>query len=152
MIDYSAKVTGLRELATAFKRVDSDLPKDLKAEFLRIAQHVVGVAQQRMPFRSGRASGSLRARASTRGAFIAFGGTAAPYEPWLDFGGSVGRGHKPGVAWSGSVKREWRGLPNGSGRYVYPAITEARPATEAAVDAAVKHAAFRAGFDVKGSA
>jgi hypothetical protein len=151
MIDTSVKVRGIRELSRAFKDVDAALPRDLKTSFLRVAQRVVGLAQQRMPYKSGKAAGSVKARASSRGASIAFGGTAAPYMPWLDFGGSVGRGHKKGVAWSGSVKREWRGIPGGSGRYIYPAISEARPETEAAVDAAVKHAAFHAGFDVGGS-
>ena len=147
-MDVSVKVTGLRELSGAFRKLDAEAGKELKGSFLRVAQHVVGVAQQRMPISSGRAAGSVKARASTRGASIAFGGTAAPYMPWLDFGGSVGRGHRPGVADSGSVKRRFiKG-----GRYIYPAIAEAKPQTEAAVDAAIKHAAFSAGFDVEGTA
>jgi hypothetical protein len=153
MTEVSVKITGLRELTAAFKKLDAELPKELKGSFLVVARHVVGAAQQRMPFVSGRAAGSVKARASTRGASIAFGGTAAPYMPWLDFGGSVGRGHKPGVGGSGSIKRPWLGAPHSpAGRYVYPAIAEAKPETEAAVDAAVKHAAFSAGFDIEGTA
>lgn len=146
IVDVSVKVSGLRELGRALKAVDADLPKEIKTRFLPIAKHVVGVVQQRMPHRSGRAQGSVKARATVRGASIAAGGRAAPYYQWLDFGGSVGRGHVPGVPWSGSVKRRWRGVPGGSGRYIYPAIAEERAEIKAAVDKAVKEAAEAAGF------
>lgn len=149
MIDVKVEVRGIRELATAFRRVDAELPKQLKSAFLGVAQRVVRRAQAKMEFGAGKAASSVKARASARGASIAFGGQAAPYEPWLDFGGSVGRGHKPGVAWSGSVKRDWRGLPSGMGRYVYPAIKESREDIAAAVDAAVFLVARSAGFDVR---
>jgi hypothetical protein len=143
-VDVSVKVTGLRELASAFKAVDANLSKEMRAGFLEIAQHVAGTVQQRMPFRSGRAASSVKPRATAKGASIAAGGTKAPYYQWLDFGGSVGRGHKPGVGWSGSIKRD---APKG-GRYIYPAIAEEREEIEAAVDAAVAHVAKGARFDV----
>lgn len=143
MVDVSVKVTGLRELATAFRQIDSELPKEMRKSFMAISQHVVGLVQQRMVIRSGRAAGSVKARATPRGASIAAGGTAAPYYPWLDFGGSVGRGHKEGVPWSGSVRR----ATQKGGRYLYPAIAEARPEIEAGVDAAVEKTARSAGFD-----
>lgn len=136
----SVKVSGLRELATALRRVDAELPKELKARFLVIAQRVVGDVQQRMPHRSGRAQGSVKARASVRGASIAAGGRAAPYYQWLDFGGSVGRGHHPGGG--GAIKRS---MPKG-GRYIYPAIAGARDDLGAAVERAVQEAAESAGF------
>ena len=144
MIQTSVKVTGLRELGKAFKQIDDDLPKELKGEFLGIARRVANVVVQRMPFRDGQAAASVGARATVRGASIVAGG--APYYQWLDFGGSVGRGHKAGVAGSGSVKRVFiKG-----GRYIYPALADERKRTEAAVDAAVTHTALRAGFEVKG--
>lgn len=149
-MDVSVKITGLRELSAAFKRIDTDLPKELQAELKKVAEHVVGATQQRMPHRTGRAQRSVKARASTRGASIAAYGTAAPYGHWLDFGGSVGRGHVPGVPWSGAIKREWRGVPRGSGRYLYPAIAESRDAIEEDVDDAVAKVAKRAGFETKG--
>ncbi len=67
--------------------------------------------------------------------------------PWLDFGGSVGRGHKPGVAWSGATRRDWMGRPVGEGRYVYPAISGEREATIVAVEEAIVEAARGAGFE-----
>lgn len=152
MADHSVeiKVLGLRELSRGFKQLDAGLDGALKTAFLKIADHVVGVVQQRMPWEVGRAARSVKARASTRGASIAAYGQAAPYGPWLDFGGSVGRGHQPGVPWSGAIKRDWRGVPSGSGRYIYPAISEERAATaEAALDA-VETAAKKASFEVRG--
>lgn len=144
------KVTGLRELARGFKQIESGLDRELKTEFHQIAVAVVKGVQQRMPHSTGRAQRSVKPRSSTRGAAIAAGGTAAPYYPWLDFGGSVGRGHKPGVAWSGAVKRDWTGKPGGDGRYLYPAISDMRDETaEAALDA-VERAAKRANFETRG--
>ena len=149
--DLKVEVRGIREFGRALKQVDAGLPKALQAHMLGIAENVAGKARARMPHISGRAAGSVKARGRSSGASIAFGGTAAPYMPWLDFGGSVGKGHQTGRAWSGSVKREWLGNPSGSGRYIYPSISDARPETEAAMDAAIKEVAVRAGFDTKGS-
>ena len=67
--------------------------------------------------------------------------------PWLDFGGSVGRGHKPGAAWSGATRRTWMGRPVGEGRYVYPAISAAREDTINQVEEAIVEAARAAGFE-----
>lgn len=116
------QVRGLKEVQKALKAIDKDLPKGLRTEFLVVARAVVGTAQGNAPRVSGRAAGSIRPRAAQTGAGIAFGGNAAPYFPWLDFGGTTGKGHRPGVPKSGSVEREWKGNPGGEGRYVYPAI------------------------------
>lgn len=150
MADKSVRVEvrGLAELSRAFKAVDTDIPKELRDALKVIAERVVGVAQQRMPFGSGKAAKSVKPRATAKGAGIAFGGTAAPYMPWLDFGGSVGRGHQPGKAWSGAIKRDWKGVPTGEGRYVYPAISEQREDTIAAIEEAVTSVARRHDFEV----
>lgn len=152
MITREVKITGLRELQGAFKRVNADLPKELRLAFRAIADKVVSVARGKVTadVGPGPAASSIRPRATQRGAGIAFGGPSAPHMPWLDFGGSVGRGHKPGMAWSGAVKRDWRGVPSGSGRYVYPAISEQREETAAAVDLAIKRVSESAGFDTTG--
>jgi hypothetical protein len=147
MSEAAVRIVGLQEVVAGFRKIEHDLPNELKQQFLGIASHVVGVIQQRMPFVSGAAAGSVKPKATTTGAAIAFGGRAAPYMPWLDFGGTVGKGHKPGVAWSGSVKRPWAGKPAGMGRYVYPAIMEETSNIEAAAAAAVSITARDAGFD-----
>lgn len=139
------EVRGIRELATAFKKIDSDLPDEFKVAFLGIAERVVSKAQSGVPTISGRAAGSIKPRATTRGASVAFGGTAAPYFPWLDFGGTTGRGH--GTGGGGSIMRPWLGRPNGEGRYVYPAISSERDNTAAAAEKAVTDVAARAGFE-----
>ncbi|MEA2538470.1 MAG: hypothetical protein QOF11_2704 [Chloroflexota bacterium] len=151
MVDVKVEVRGIRELNSAFKAVDAGLSRELKAAFWGIANAVVGKIQQRMPHDHGDAAGSVKPRATAKGAGIAFGGTKAPYMPWLDFGGSVGRGHVPGQAWSGAIKRDWLGVPSGEGRYVYPAISEERGATAAAVDEAIAKVAKHAGFETTGS-
>jgi hypothetical protein len=144
-MDVKVEVTGLNQLVRAFKQVDADIPKGLRVEMLGIARMVAGDIQRRVPHQSGRAARSVRPRASPRGAGIAFGGNAAPYYPWLDFGGSTGKGHRPGVGWSGSVERD---MPDG-GRYVYPTIKDNGPKIEQAAGDAVINAAKRAQFEAR---
>lgn len=136
----AVQVKGLREVASALRSVDKALPKQLREEFLPIARQVAGDAASRVPRDSGKAARSIKPRASQRGAGIAFGGPSAPHYPWLDFGGSTGKGHRPGVADSGSVKRDF--IPGG--RYVYPAIMAneediVQAAGDAPVNLARKH-------------
>jgi hypothetical protein len=149
MTDYRLEVKGINESIRAFKKVDSDIPAGFRKEMLAIASDVAGEAQQRVPWKSGKAARSIKPRASQRGAGIAFGGSAAPYFPWLDFGGTTGKGHRPGQRFSGSVSREWLGNPRGEGRYVYPAIRDKSDDIEKAAEAAVINAAKRAQFEVK---
>ena len=147
------EVKGIRELSRAFRAVDKGLPAGIKAALLPVAQGVAAAARSRasadFDLSTGRAAGSIKARASATSAGIAFGGSAAPYFPWLDFGGSTGRGHIPGVAWSGAIKREWKGNPGGEGRYVYPTIRAKRPDIEAGVEAAVVSVSRRQQFEVR---
>lgn len=138
VVETKVRILGLRELQSAFKKVDSDIPKELKTSFLRIATDVAGKAAAKVPHRTGRAASSIRPRASQRGAGIAFGGSAAPYYPWLDFGGRVGRN-----------KSIYRDLVVG-GRYIYPTIAEEKDAIEKAAEDAVESAAHSAGFEVRG--
>lgn len=122
----------------------------LKAEFLPIAERVASSVRGRLPRRSGKAQASVKARSSNYGASVAAGGRAAEYYPWLDFGGSVGRGHQEGRAWSGAIKRAWMGVPTGAGRYLYPAISDNSAETAEAALEAVEGLARRAGFEVRG--
>lgn len=152
MIETRVEVRGLRDLSRAFKQVDADLPKELRDEMKAIADHVVGVAQQRMPFRTGTAARSLKPRATQRGAGIAFPGGGdrgkAAYYPWLDFGGTTGRGHVSNGhnGYGGSITRQ----RIAGGRYLYPAIAESKGYIAEAVDDAVVKVAKGAGFEVRG--
>ncbi len=136
-------VEGLAEVQRGLGRVSKELTKETRKGFKRIAEHVVGIAQQRMPFRSGEAAKSLKPRGTNAGAAVGFpaggpesftpagamGGMSssqkAGYYPWLDFGGTTGRGRvKAGsherAAARGSANRP---LVKG-GRFLYPAIAE----------------------------
>lgn len=136
--NVKVEIRGLRELAAAFKQVDTALPGKLKANLLGVAENVASKARGKVPRRSGGAAGSIRAKASTRGGSIAFGGSAAEYMPWLNFGGRVGRNN--------SIVRE-RVEPD---RYIYTTIGAAKDETEDAVEKAIRDAAREANFETKG--
>lgn len=139
-MDDRIEVTGIADLQKALRQIDKDLPKELAAGLAEAAEIVAGAARQKMPSRSGRAVASVKVRKQQRGASLALGGTRAPYAPWLDFGGSVGRHksiHRPVV----------RG-----GRYVYPALREHDAEVRAKVDEVLERMAKLAGFDTEGNA
>lgn len=146
MADKSVRIElrGILELQRAFKQVDKDLPDELKAEFLKVARDVANEAMSKVPSRSGRAAASIKPKASKRGASIAFGGNAAPYFPWLNFGGTTGRGHGPGGG--GAIARD-RVTPD---RYIYSTIEAKRDETRQAVDHALEKVIGSAGFRQSG--
>jgi hypothetical protein len=142
---FSAKVTGVRELNSAFRAVDDNLPKELRLAFLGIAEHVAGLVRAKMPWVSGKAAGSVKAGATQRGSYVQEGINGGPkkdYVPWLDFGGDTGRGRTgPGT---GSIHRDF--IPGG--RYLYPtAESQADASAEAALNA-VEKVARQAGLNV----
>jgi hypothetical protein len=87
------QIAGLREFQSALRDMDAGYPKLLRAVFNRATEIVIDYARPRIPRKTGRAAGSLKARSSQREARIAAGGRAAPWYPWLDFGGG---GKRPG--------------------------------------------------------
>jgi hypothetical protein len=130
------KVTGLAEFNRNLKRLDAEVPKALRVALSGAAEIVLDYARPRVARRSGRAAGSLRA-ASTRNAVrVKAGGRRAPYYPWLDFGGRVGRRK--------SVKRAFLK----EGRYIFPALDAKRGQFEAALAGALLGAADSAGLEV----
>ena len=136
--DVHVEVTGLKELNKAFKKVDADLSKELKTGFKAIAESIAVKVRSKVPRLSGKAASSYKARGTQKGGGIAFGGTKAPYTPWLDFGGKVGRNK--------SIERPFIT----QGRYLYPTITENKAEiidqTDKLVEKVVKHS----GFETKG--
>lgn len=126
---------GVRELQRAFKQVGGGTETNLKAEFFNIARSVAISAQAKVPHRTGRAADSIKPRSTNRGGSIAFGGRAAEYMPWLNFGGRVGRNR--------SIFRELV-KPD---RYIYTTISEHREETAKAADQAIERAAKSAGFE-----
>lgn len=112
------KITGLNEFVRNLKKLDADLPKMVRVAFNSAADVVVQAARPDIPSRTGAAAGSVRAQSTQTAARITGGGRRAPYYPWLDFGGKVGR-HK-------SVKRPFYK----DGRYIYAAYFAKREAGE----------------------
>lgn len=152
--EVTIAVRNLPAWRRAIVAVDDNFKSELKGEFLKIAQTIADKARGKVPTRSGAAAASVKARATTGGASIVRGGTAAPYFAWLDFGGTTGRGHRPGAGGSGSVQRIVNGAPwnpPGPGLYIYPTLHEERPETARAVSDLMIKVGRSAGFEVSGS-
>ncbi len=152
-------IEGEREFIAAIRKVDGDLPKHMSKAMKAIAEHVVGVAQQRMPFFHGVAQRALKPHGTTAGAYITFpkGGPEAHndkagFYPWLDFGG--GKAGARGITSSSAAhEKSLGGFKRPviqKGRYLYPAIAESGPYIADAVDEEMKHLIVAAGFDTEG--
>lgn len=122
----TVQVRGLRELQRGLKQIDAELAKELRKGLNEVAEIVAGAARPLVPSRSGRARSSIKVGSSQRAAQIKVGGTKAGYFPWLDFGGSTGKGHIHGKAFSGSVRRPFIK----EGRYIYPTLARKRDEVE----------------------
>jgi hypothetical protein len=84
-------IRGIADLQRALRQMDADLPKQLRVILNQATDVVIDWAVPRIPRRTGRAAGSVKAKSSQREARVSMGGRRAPYMPWLDFGGKVGR-------------------------------------------------------------
>ena len=113
------KVDGLKAFQRNLKALDDGLPKGLRKALNTIADDVIALARPLIPHRSGRAAASLKASSTAKAVRVKEGSARAPYMPWLEFGGAVGRGD--------SVKR----ARVKGGRYLYPALGKDRPRIEA---------------------
>lgn len=103
------RIEGLSALNRSLRAVNADLPKALRLVANEAANIVVDAARPMVPRRSGKAAASIKAKSTRTAARVTSGGRQAPYMPWLDYGGKVGKGdtaHRPFIS---------------DGRYVYPA-------------------------------
>lgn len=100
-------IEGLRELKAALRRMENGSQRQLRVVLNESADLVSEGAKPRVAVQSGRARGSIRASSTQNAASVKGGGARAPYYPWLDFGGSVGR------------KRRTRRPFIKDGRYIY---------------------------------
>lgn len=133
----SIRVLGIRELVSAFRAVDREIPSEMKTSLFGIVASIAGKIASKFPYVGGGAAGSVKPKASPRGGAIVFGGTAAPYAPWLDFGGRVGRNK--------SISRPFIR----KGRYVYPTIAESHDEIARKVEEAVIRVAEQNSFGVR---
>jgi hypothetical protein len=102
------KIVGIDQFNKSLRRLDAEAPKGLRLAFNDAANIIVDEARPKIPRRSGKAQAALRARSTRTRARVVAGSTRAPYLPWLDYGGKVGKNQ--------TIEREFiKG-----GRYVYP--------------------------------
>lgn len=118
MSEDAVRVEGLNAVAKAIRRIDPELAKELRVVLNDAADTIVDRARPGVPKRSGRAAASIKAKSTRSLARVTGGGSRAPYYPWLDFGGRVGRRR--------SVTRQFRKR----GRYIYKAYFRARDSGE----------------------
>lgn len=106
------RIEGLREFKRDLAKLGKEHPKAMRLAANSAAELVVSAARPRVPRRSGRAAGSIKAASTATAARVQEGGSRAPYMPWLDFGGKVGPQR--------SVKRPFLK----QGRYVWKAYAD----------------------------
>lgn len=102
------EIKGLREFKRAVGDVDRNLKKEIRLALNEAANLVVSKSKPEFPTLTGKAAASVRAASTQSAARVRAGGARAPYAPWLDFGGSVGRNN--------SIRRRYQR----EGRYIYP--------------------------------
>ena len=138
------KIAGLRDFQKALKDMDGESQKKLRLVLNQAADVVVDRARPLIPHDGGTAKASLKAQSSQREVRVKAGGAKASYYPWLDFGGSVGRGHIPRKAGSGAIKRPFRS----KGRYIYPSYEKSRNQVHDALVEGLANLAQEAGLEV----
>lgn len=99
---------GIRELTAALKAIDAELPRSVRMALNAGAELTVSRAKPLIPKLTGKAARSVKAASTRSDVRIKAGGKRAPWYPWLDFGGKVGR--------KDSVVRRFYS----DGRYLYP--------------------------------
>ena len=129
-------VSGLAKFSRSLRQVDAEAPKQLRVVFNEAAEMVLAYARPRIPRRTGRALSSLKTKSTRTSVRVAFGGKKAPYYPWLDFGGKVGR--------NGSVTRPFYK----EGRYVYAGYNAERDNIAKAMQDGIERVARNAGLEV----
>lgn len=109
------RIEGLRDFQAALRKMDGESQKQIRLVLNDSIDIIATGARRLVPSRTGRARASIKTQSSQREARIKAGSAKAPYYPWLDFGGSVGR--------SNSINRPFLK----SGRYIYPTYERRKP-------------------------
>lgn len=132
------QIAGLAELRRSLRTIDASQARALRLAGNAAAKLVVDEAQPAVPRRSGKAQKSIRTRSSQLETRVVSGGNRAPYMPWLDYGGKVG---KDNTASRPFIKE---------GRYVYPAFSRVRDDVERVLRVELRTLAESAGLTVGG--
>lgn len=130
------QIVGLAQFRRNLRDLDTALPRALRLAGNEAANLVVDAARVTVPRRSGKAAASIKAKSSQSATRITSGGARAPYMPWLDYGGRVGKNN--------TARREFIK----DGRYVYPAFRRERPNVEKVLREALERVAADAGIEI----
>ena len=129
------RIEGLKEFRARLRTLDKSAPKQLRVAGNAAAGIVVDAAKPTVPVLTGRARASIRAASTQSAARVRGGGAKAPWLPWLEFGGRVGRNN--------SVRR--RHVKEG--RYIWPGFIRRREDVRSELAAALERAARSAGLE-----
>jgi hypothetical protein len=132
------QVAGLAQFRRGLRDLDRAAPRALRIAGNEAAKLVVDAARPMVPKRSGRAAASIKTRSSQSVVRVVSGGARAPYMPWLDYGGNVGK--------NDSAHRKFE--PDG--RYVYPAFRRVRSEFETVLMTALRRVADESGVEIDG--
>lgn len=138
MIVDVVQVAGLAQFRRGLRDLDRAAPRALRIAGNEAADLVVKAARPTVPKRSGRAAASIKTRSSQSVVRVVSGGARAPYMPWLDYGGNVGK--------NDSAHRKFE--PDG--RYVYPAFRRVRSEFETVLMTALRRVADESGVEIDG--
>lgn len=138
MIVDVVQVTGLAQFRRGLRDLDRAAPRALRIAGNEAAQLVVDAARPMVPRRSGRAAASIKTRSSQSVVRVVSGGARAPYMPWLDYGGRVGK--------NDTAQRRFER----DGRYVYPAFRKVRSEFETVLMTAIRRVADESGVTIDG--
>ncbi|MBN1174533.1 MAG: HK97 gp10 family phage protein [Micromonosporaceae bacterium] len=130
------EVKGLADLNRQLRAVSNDAPKQLRVGLNNVADVFIRRVRPKIPFLTGNARGSLKARSTRTAARVGVGGRKAPYYPWLDFGGQGRVAGRP-------AKRPFIK----EGRYFYPTLREVRPEIERELDRQLHQVVRASGLD-----
>jgi phage gpG-like protein len=95
------KIEGLKELRRDLKTIEQGLPRELGRTMKIAVQPVARLAASLAQKKTGALAASVKASVAGTNAAIR---SRLPYANVQAWGGTTGRGHKPGVGGSGSVK------------------------------------------------
>ncbi len=136
MTQRAIKISGLSEFVANLGKVDAAMQGMVKGVLDQVANEIIGIAKPKIPRRSGKARASLRPRSTPTDVRIQEGSKEAPYVPWLDFGGRVGRKR--------SVRRPFLK----DGRYVYKAYLDNKDQLAVTMQAALTKLVESSGIEV----
>lgn len=131
------KIDGLAQFSRNLRKLDADLPKALRIALNDAADVIVDYARPRIPKRTGRAASTLKSRSTRTAVRVSAGGRRAPWYPWLDFGGKVGRNR--------SVERAFIK----EGRYIYKGYFAKRDEFSEVLTRSLLDVARQAGIEVE---